>query len=94
MGLERASTVFILSLSRPNYNVEELQKEKGMQRSKWFEHGGRHRGHLFHPFVVGSGEVAQKTLPSLVPDFWVPSQNSLSPTLKGLLSFPACKLTD
>lgn len=66
MSLKHASTVFILSFSRPNYNVEELQKEKGMQRSKWFERGGPHRGHLFHPFVVGSGEVAQKTLPSLV----------------------------
>ena len=94
MGLERASTVFILLFSRPNCNVDKLQKEKGMQRSKWFEHGGPHRGHLFHPSVVGSGEVAQKTLPSLVLDFWVPSQNSLSPTLKGQLSFPPCKLTD
>lgn len=47
---------------------------------------------LFHPSVVGSGEGAQKTLPSLVPDFWMPSQDSLSPTLKGLISYPTCKL--
>lgn len=36
----------------------------------------------FHYFVPGSGEGAQKTLPSLVPDFWISSHNSFVTNFK------------